>query len=136
MEKHIQLVGILNIVYRSLLIFAALILFAIAAVFPRFIEMIVRLGSAHMHQFPVELFEIIPAILVIVGLIMCVVSVVGIVAAGGVLGRKRWGRVLMLAVSFLNLLRVPVGTLLGGYSIWVLLNDETIRIFEAQGTRV
>lgn len=131
MEKHIQLVGILNIVYRSLLIFAALILFVIAAGFHHFVDMIFRLGPVDMHEFPSELFDIIPAILVVVALIMSVVSVVGIVAAAGVLGKRRWGRVLMLAVSFLNLLRVPVGTLLGGYSIWVLLNDETIRLFDA-----
>jgi hypothetical protein len=134
MEKHIQLVGILNIVYRSLVIFAALILFVIAAGFRHFIEMLVRLGPVDMRDFPSELLDIIPAILVVVALIMSVVSIVGIVAAAGVLGRKRWGRVLMLVVSFLNLLRVPVGTLLGGYSIWVLLNDETIRLFDAPRT--
>jgi hypothetical protein len=42
----------------------------------------------------------------------------------------------MLVISFFNLLRIPVGTLLGGYSIWVLLNDETIRLFDASRTSV
>jgi hypothetical protein len=67
---------------------------------------------------------------------MFVVSVAGIVAAAGVLGRRRWGRVLMLVISFFNLLRVPLGTILGGYSIWVLLNDETIKLFDAPRTGV
>jgi hypothetical protein len=42
----------------------------------------------------------------------------------------------MLVISFFNLLRVPLGTILGGYSIWVLLNDETIRLFDAPRARV
>jgi hypothetical protein len=134
MEKHIQLVGILNIAYRSVLILVSVILLVIAAGFRRFFDMIVRLGSVDMHDVPYELLDIVPLILVVVALVMFVVSVVGIVAAAGVLGRKRWGRVLMLVVSFFNLLRVPLGTILGGYSIWVLLNDETIRLFDAPRT--
>ena len=35
----------------------------------------------------------------------------------------------MLVMSFFNLIRIPLGTILGVYSIWVLLNDETIRLF-------
>ena len=136
MEKHIQLVGILNIAYRSLLIFVALILFVLAAGFRRFTDMILRLGSIDIHDIPYELLDIVPVVLFVVALLMAVVSVVGIVAAAGVLGRRRWGRVLMLVISFFNLLRVPVGTALGAYSIWVLLNDETIRLFDAPRTSV
>ena len=121
MEKHIQLVGILNIAYRSFLILVSLFLFVVAAGFRRFFDMILRLGS----------IDIVPVVLLVIALLMFVVSVAGIVAAVGVLGRRRWGRVLMLVISFFNLLRVPLGTLLGGYSIWVLLNDETIRLFDA-----
>ena len=136
MEKHIQLVGILNIAYRSLLILVSLFLLVIAAGFRRFFDMILRLGSVDIHDVPNELLDIVPVVLLVVALLMFVVSVVGIVAAAGVLGRKRWGRVLMLVISFFNLLRVPVGTVLGGYSIWVLLNDETIRLFDAPRTSV
>jgi len=93
--------------------------------------MILRLGSIDIHDVPYELIDIVPVVLLVIALLMFVVSVAGIVAAVGVLGRRRWGRVLMLVISFFNLLRVPLGTLLGGYSIWVLLNDETIRLFDA-----
>jgi hypothetical protein len=126
MEKHIQLVGILNIAYRSFLILVSLFLFVVAAGFRRFFDMILRLGSIDIHDVPYELIDIVPVVLLVIALLMFVVSVAGIVAAVGVLGR-----VLMLVISFFNLLRVPLGTLLGGYSIWVLLNDETIRLFDA-----
>jgi hypothetical protein len=136
MEKHIQLAGILNIVYRSVLILVALLLLLIAACFRGFFEMVVRLTSADVRDFPPGLIDIVPAVLVIVAVLMSAVSVVAIVAAAGMLGKRKWGRVLMLVVSFFNLLRIPVGTLLGGYTIWVLLNDETIRIFDAPRTAV
>jgi hypothetical protein len=136
MEKHIQLVGILNIAYRSMLILVSLFLLVIAAGFRRFLDMIIRLGSLDMHDVPYELLDIVPVVLLVIALMMFVVSVVGIIAAAGVLGRRRWGRVLMLVISFFNLLRVPVGTILGGYSIWVLLNDEAIRLFDTPRTSV
>ncbi len=131
MEKHIQLVGILNIVYRSFLLLVALILFVIAAGFRQFIDWLLGLGAADIHDIPPPVLDIIPIIICIVALCMLVLSVAGIIAGAGVLGKRPWGRVMMLVISFFNLIRVPLGTLLGGYSIWVLLNDETIRVFEA-----
>ncbi len=136
MEKHIQLVGILNIAYRSMLILVSLLLLVIAAGFRRFFDMILRLGSIDIRDVPYELLDIVPVVLLVIALLMFVVSAIGIVAGAGVLARKRWGRVLMLVISFFNLLRIPVGTVLGGYSIWVLLNDETIRLFDAPRSNV
>jgi hypothetical protein len=129
MEKHVQLVGILNIVYRSLALIGSIVLFFIAAGFATFIDMLVRWGSIRPDEIPVDLLEIVPAILVVIGILMFLVSTIGIIAAVGVLKKKEWGRVLMLVVSFFNLLRIPLGTILGVYSIWVLLNNEAIKLF-------
>ena len=133
MEKHIQLVGILNIVYRSVLLLVALLLLFFAAEFRHFFDMILSFGSVDMRDIPPGIPEIIPFILCVVGLLMLVVSIAGIIAGIGVLGKRPWGRILMLVISFFHLLRVPVGTLLGAYSIWVLLKDETIKLFNAPG---
>ena len=130
MEKHIQVVGILNITYRGMLLLVSFVLFAIAACFGRFMSMLMRMGQLDGRDVPYEILDMIPVILVIVAILMFVVSVAGIVAGIGVLKRKSWGRVLMLVISFINLLRIPFGTALGAYSIWVLLNDETIRLFK------
>jgi len=130
MEKHIQVVGILNITYRGMLLLVSFVLFAIAACFGRFMSMLMRMGQLDGRDVPYEILDMIPVILVIVAVLMFVVSVAGIVAGIGVLKRKSWGRVLMLVISFINLLRIPFGTALGAYSIWVLLNDETIRLFK------
>ncbi|HUI10256.1 MAG TPA: hypothetical protein VL221_08005 [Bacteroidota bacterium] len=133
MEKHVQVVGILNITYRGLVLLGSLILVLIAACFGRFLGMLMRMGQLDARDVPYELLDIIPVILVVVAALMFVASVAGIVAGIGVLKRRPWGRVLMLVVSFINLLRVPLGTALGAYSIWVLLNDEAIRLFKTPG---
>jgi len=129
MEKHITLVGILNIVYRSLAIFGSLILFAIAIGFRFFFEFVSRYSHHEMNEIPTEVLDIVPLILTVVGIIILVFSIIGIIGAIGVIKRKEWGRITMLVISFFNLVHIPLGTILGVYSIWVLLNDETVRLF-------
>jgi hypothetical protein len=128
MEKHITLVGILNIVYRSLSIIGALVLFALAFGFRYLMEFISRFDHNEMHEIPPEALNIVPIILTFVGVLIMIFAIAGIVGAVGVLKKKEWGRITLLIVSFFSLLSIPLGTILGVYSIWVLLNDETIRL--------
>ena len=129
MEKHITLVGILNIVYRSLAIIGALVLFALSFGFRYFMEFISRFDHNDMHEIPPEVLNIVPIILTFVGVLIMIFAIAGIIGAVGVLRKKEWGRITLLIVSFFSLLSIPLGTILGVYSIWVLLNDETIRLF-------
>ena len=51
---------------------------------------------------------------------------------------KSWARLVGLALAVLNLFFLPVGTALAIYTFWVLLTNETRRIFEptaAGGTK-
>jgi hypothetical protein len=65
-----------------------------------------------------------------VGIFMAVLALPGLLAGIGLLKRKNWGRVLAIVVSFLNLLNFPLGTLLGGYSLWVLFQEAAGTYFE------
>lgn len=129
MEKHVTLVGIFNIVYRSLLLLVSIVLFGIAMFFDWLIGMLSRIRALDFEDVPVEVFDLVWVILIVVAVLMAVVSVAGIVGGAGVLKRKEWGRILLLIVSFLNLWRIPLGTFLGAYSIWVLFHDDTIKMF-------
>jgi len=133
MEKHITLVGVLNIVYCSLAVLGGMIILLVAMGFDRLMELLMREGCIQPYDVPAGVLEIVPVVLAVVGVIMIAVSAVGIVGAAGVLKRKSWGRILLLIVSFFNLARIPLGTILGAYSIWVLMNDETIRYFNPPG---
>jgi hypothetical protein len=137
MEKHITLVGVLNIVYRSLSILGAAILVAITVWCGYLVENLIRWGSIRSYEISPGVLNIVTIVLLFLAAAIFIVSAAGIIGAIGVLRRKQWGRILLLVVSFFSLVRIPLGTLLGVYSIWVLLNDETITLFnQAAGTPV
>lgn len=54
----------------------------------------------------------------------------GIIGGIGLFTFRPWARVLVLIVSAINCLNVPIGTAKGVYSIWVLMQPETIDLFE------
>ena len=65
---------------------------------------------------------------ILVGLIV-VCSIPGIAAGAGLLKYQPWARILSIVLSALNLLNVPIGTALGIYGLWVLLNKDTEKLF-------
>ncbi|MBD0319294.1 MAG: hypothetical protein ICV87_03110 [Gemmatimonadetes bacterium] len=63
-----------------------------------------------------------------VAVLFGLLSIPALVGGWGLLRRKPWARMLVLIVSFLSLPGFPIGTLIGAYSIWVLMNDESRQI--------
>lgn len=51
------------------------------------------------------------------------------------LNYKPWARILGIVLSVMQLASFPFGTALGGYGLWVLLNDESRRLLEAGDPR-
>lgn len=47
----------------------------------------------------------------------------------GLLSFQPWARYLVIVVAALGCLNIPIGTLKGVYSLWVLLQDDTIKLF-------
>jgi hypothetical protein len=67
-------------------------------------------------------------------LFIVLASVPGIAAGIGMLKFRPWSRILAIVVSALNILNVPLGTALGVYSLWVLLNNEVEALFRGMGS--
>ena len=121
MEKHIRLLSVLYIVYGALHLLGGLV------------------GWVAMHWFGVAhgimpgkfvgLFMLANGIITVLLFSAMVVSIAGIIGAIGLLNRRRWARILLLVLSFLNLIHFPLGTALGIYGIWVLMKDETDALF-------
>lgn len=65
-----------------------------------------------------------------IGLILLFISTAGIIGGIGMFSYRSWARILVMIVSALNCLNVPVGTAKGIYSLWVLMQPETIELFE------
>jgi hypothetical protein len=120
MDKHVTVVAVLNLIFGVLGCFTALILFVIIAGGG-------LLGSVMSN-------EALPAFITgavgtVIAMLITLFSVPGIIGGLGLLNRKPWARILMLILGFLGLLNIPFGTVLGIYTIWVMLNDETVRLF-------
>jgi hypothetical protein len=67
--------------------------------------------------------------------VLAMFGVLHLVLAWGLLERESWARMLGLVLGFLALLRFPLGTALGIYTLWVLLPEESGREYDrlAQG---
>jgi hypothetical protein len=117
MKKHVNIAAILQIVFGSILALAAM---AIAFAF------------AFVDQFVDDPTAL--KVLGIVGTPMVVLFLLfgGAMIAGGVglFYCKPWARILTLVMAAMGLLNVPIGTLKGVYIIWVLVQSETVSLFE------
>ena len=47
----------------------------------------------------------------------------------GLLNYRPWARVIGIILSAISLINIPIGTIVGAYGLWVLLNKETERLF-------
>ncbi len=61
----------------------------------------------------------------VLGVFLALLSLPQLVGGIGLLARKNWARYLLIVTSAFGLFAFPVGTVLAGYSLWVLTNDDT-----------
>lgn len=59
-------------------------------------------------------------------------STLGLVGGIGLLSFQAWARYLVIVVAAVGCLNIPIGTLKGVYSLWVLMQDDTIKLFNPQ----
>ena len=71
------------------------------------------------------------------GIFLGLFGVLHLVLAWGLFERQPWARILGLVLGILALLRVPFGTALGIYTLWVLAPEESAREYDqlAHSTR-
>ncbi len=61
-------------------------------------------------------------------------SIPGLIAGIGLFKRKEWARILALIISVISLLNFPLGTAVGVYSIWALVNPEVVNQFKQKAS--
>jgi hypothetical protein len=118
MDKHITLVAVINIAFGFLGIFLALFFF------------VILVGAGIVSQDP-EAMKITTIVGIAVALFLLMTSIPEIIGGFGLMKRRPWARILVLIIACLDLLLIPIGTLIGIYELWVLLNEETVKIFTA-----
>jgi hypothetical protein len=76
---------------------------------------------------------IVGVIGVIIGIFLLALALPAILGGWGLLNYRSWSRILMIVISGLSLLHFPLGTALGIYGLWVLLNEQTRQLLESGG---
>ncbi len=122
MKQHITAVGILHIGLGLLCLVAGVIVL-VALVGAGFLALPAEGGR--------EAFPILLTVGIVVGVLLLVLSLPGIIGGWGVLKLKPWARYLVLILSILDLFNIPIGTAIGIYTLWALLQPEAERLFAA-----
>lgn len=118
MKKHVTVVGAIHIGFGLLgLIGAVAVFFALN--FAR--------GFVEGEEVPNMVLKFLSLSL---PLLIGFMSTLGLVGGIGLLSHYPWARYLVIIVAALGCLNIPIGTLKGVYSLWVLLQDDTIKLFE------
>ena len=93
--------------------------------------------AAGLHGADAETGAFAAPIAALIGLsiagFLLLLSAPAIIGGWGLIKYKRWSRVLMIVISALHLLSFPLGTALGIYGLWVLLNDQSRQLLEGGG---
>ncbi len=118
MELHVTILGWLHIIGSAFFLVLGLIGF-------------VFLAGIGILSYDPEAARILPFIGLMGMILFTALGVPGIVAGIGLLRRKTWGRILALIVGFFSLVNVPIGTALGIYTFFVLLQQEATAHFTA-----
>ena len=116
METHVKLVGIINIVFGVMGLFASAIVFLAVA------------GGGLISGDPMAM-KITSIVAVAVSSAIGIFSIPEIIAGLGILKQKSWGRIFGIVIAIFSLLSIPFGTAFGIYALWVLMNEETEQIF-------
>ena len=118
MRKHVVVVGAIHIGFGFIGLIGAVALF-------------VALNFAKGFVGGEDIPEIVLRFLsVSLPLLIGFMATLGLVGGIGLLSFQSWARYLIIVVAALGCLNIPIGTLKGVYSLWVLLQDETIKLFE------
>ena len=119
MKKHIAVVASLQIGFSILGVLIAAVIFTV----------LTGIGVISQDE---KAFFILSIIGSAVAFLFLITSIPGIIGGIGLFKYKNWARILIIIVSAIDLVNPPIGTLLGVYSIWALVQDETVLLFSKQ----
>ncbi|MDX9881801.1 MAG: hypothetical protein RBS73_07015 [Prolixibacteraceae bacterium] len=118
MEGHVRTVAALHIALSILGFLCAIILYSILNLIGNFVD-------------DQEAEWILTIIATSLSVFLFILAIPGLIGGIGLLKYREWARILILIISALKLLSFPIGTAIGVYSIWALVQKETTDLFNA-----
>jgi hypothetical protein len=118
MKKHVTVVAAIQVGFGLLGLMLSVFLF-----------FILNFARTQVGDEPVA-SDILRIISISVPLLVGFLSTLGLIGGIGLFAYKQWARYLVIVVAALGCLNIPIGTLKGVYFLWVLLQNDTIKLFE------
>jgi hypothetical protein len=122
-ERHVNLVGTLATLWGALAMLVGVSMLLLAA--GALAELLAP--AANRVDFAASLTA---ALFVAIGVFALIWGGAHLWAAALLKRRRAVGRFLSLGLAIVNLLVLPFGTAFGAYALWVLLRDDSRRLFE------
>jgi hypothetical protein len=117
MKKQVTLVAALQIGFSTMGIIGSIVLFFIFSFAGSFVT---DVDIANVVMKFIGTF--LPTMILLA-------SLLGLIGGIGLLSFQRWARLLVLVMAAIGCFIFPVGTIIGVYSLWVLMQDDTIKLF-------
>jgi hypothetical protein len=121
LHQHVVVVAWLNIAVNALFLLLGLCTFL-------FFAGIGAIAASNGHPTALAVLSIIGTASLV---FFAVLTVPWLVAGYGLLHRARWGQILGIVLGFLSLFNFPVGTIVGAYTLFVLLQNSATTYFAA-----
>ncbi len=118
MDKHVTILGALYMAFSAMGLLGAFITFMAVA-------------GGGMLSGDMEAMLVTTTVGSVIAFFLLFVSIPGLIGGYGLLKKYGWARIVVLILGFINLINIPFGTILGVYTLWVLLKDETVQLFAA-----
>jgi hypothetical protein len=119
MQQHVTIVGWLYIIGNTFFI-----------VIGGFVFVLMTSIGFFVHD--PEALPILSIVGTWIALFLTMLALPGLIAGIGLLKRQMWGRVLAIIVAFFALLNFPIGTAIGIYALFVLLQNAAGDYFAPQ----
>lgn len=115
-QGHVQLLGILWLAISAFNTIGGVVLYILANTL-----------FAHMHELgaPEAPTAFLRPLLSVLGIFVLAKAACGFLAGWGLMQREPWARVLAVVLGFISLFNIPFGTVVGIYTLWVLLPAQS-----------
>src|SRR5437763_1405819 len=128
MDTHVKVVGVLNIALGACGLAGALFL------------MLILGGGVSIVGFSRDPDAALAAPLIgtigtAVVIFVLALSLPAVIIGIGLYRLRPWARIAGIVLSFFHLIWIPVGTIIGVYSLWVLFSKDAERLFMPAGVR-
>lgn len=115
-QLHVTILGWLHLIFHALLLILGIFIFIFLP----------SIGALTGDQ---QAMMILGVVGTGVGALIVILALPGLVAGWSLLAHKPWGRYLAIVVGIFSLINVPIGTLVGAYTIWVLIQQAATDYF-------